>query len=391
MNGKLFKSLLLSGVREKETIFWIFLFPLMLFTIMVLIFSNMGGEDLSFDMILIDNSGTGMGSQIIHQVLDAVGTPAEEGKDPLFKIKEMRDKEEAYILLKEQKTDFILELPEDFNQKFGQVLLLSRLGNLPEERKPEIIIQKVELRNASSMAGDIMAQIMAQVNLEAAKQMNIEIPEITITGEVVGQTEAFNYADYFFAGVLIMAFFSTGLFNMGINLAYIRNKGIFKRFACTPLKISQVMSSTIFSNMIFMGIAFVLLLIYAKLLYGVTWAVFQPESIVFAILTAMLALAFGFFVGTVSKTPNSASGLSNLMFFPMQFLGGLYFPVFDLPPAVSWFVYINPLTYLAAGMRKAMGLMDAPVPHFTLYLVPLIWAAALLLISLKLFKWDGGE
>jgi ABC-2 type transport system permease protein len=188
-----------------------------------------------------------------------------------------------------------------------------------------------------------------------------------------------------------MAFFSTGLFNMGINLAYIRNKGIFKRFACTPLKISQVMSSTIFSNMIFMGIAFVLLLIYAKLLYGVTWAVFQPESIVFAILTAMLALAFGFFVGTVSKTPNSASGLSNLMFFPMQFLGGLYFPVFDLPPAVSWFVYINPLTYLAAGMRKAMGLMDAPVPHFTLYLVPLIWAAALLLISLKLFKWDGGE
>jgi ABC-2 type transport system permease protein len=332
-----------------------------------------------------------MGSQIIHQVLDAVGTPAEEGKDPLFKIKEMRDKEEAYILLKEQKTDFILELPEDFNQKFGQVLLLSRLGNLPEERKPEIIIQKVELRNASSMAGDIMAQIMAQVNLEAAKQMNIEIPEITITGEVVGQTEAFNYADYFFAGVLIMAFFSTGLFNMGINLAYIRNKGIFKRFACTPLKISQVMSSTIFSNMIFMGIAFVLLLIYAKLLYGVTWAVFQPESIVFAILTAMLALAFGFFVGTVSKTPNSASGLSNLMFFPMQFLGGLYFPVFDLPPAVSWFVYINPLTYLAAGMRKAMGLMDAPVPHFTLYLVPLIWAAALLLISLKLFKWDGGE
>ncbi len=391
MNGKLFKSLLLSGVREKETIFWIFLFPLMLFTIMVLIFSNMGGEDLSFDMILIDNSGTGMGSQIIHQVLEAVGTPAEEGKDPLFKIKEMRDKEEAYILLKEQKTDFILELPEDFNQKFGQVLLLSRLGNLPEERKPEIIIQKVELRNASSMAGDIMAQIMAQVNLEAAKQMNIEIPEITITGEVVGQTEAFNYADYFFAGVLIMAFFSTGLFNMGINLAYIRNKGIFKRFACTPLKISQVMSSTILSNMIFMGIAFVLLLIYAKLLYGVTWAVFQPESIVFAILTAMLALAFGFFVGTVSKTPNSASGLSNLMFFPMQFLGGLYFPVFDLPPAVSWFVYINPLTYLAAGMRKAMGLMDAPVPHFTLYLVPLIWAAALLLISLKLFKWDGGE
>jgi len=391
MNRALFKSLLISGVREKETIFWIFIFPLILFTIMVLIFSNMSGEDLSFDMILIDNSGTGLGSQIINQVVDAISTPSEEGKDPLFKITRLSDKEEAYTLLKEQKADIVLELPEDFNQKFGQVLLLSRLGEVPEDRKPEVIIQKVELRDTSSMASDIMTQVMAQVNLEAAKQMNIQIPEVEISSEVVGQTEDFNYADYFFAGVLIMAFFSTGLMNMGINLAYIRSKGVFKRFACTPMKTSQIMSATIFSNMIFMGIAFVLLLIYAKLFYGVTWAVFQPESILFAVMTAVLALTFGFFVGTVSKTPNSASGLANLLFFPMQFLGGLYFPVFDLPPAISWFVYINPLTYLAAGMRKSMGLMDAPVPHYTLYLVPLLWTITMLLISLKVFKWDGGE
>jgi ABC-2 type transport system permease protein len=151
------------------------------------------------------------------------------------------------------------------------------------------------------------------------------------------------------------------------------------------------MMGTITSNMFFMMIAFGILLVYAKLFYGITWSVFKPESLLFVLLTAVLALAFGFFVGTVSKTPNSASGFANMLFFPMQFLGGLYFPVFDLPPVISWFVYINPMTYLAAGMRNAMGLMEAPVPYFTLYLVPVLWIVGLLLISLRLFKWDGGE
>jgi hypothetical protein len=38
-----------------------------------------------------------------------------------------------------------------------------------------------------------------------------------------------------------------------------------------------------------------------------------------------------------------------------------------------------------------MGLMDAPLPYYTLFLIPILWTAVLLLISVKIFKWDGGE
>ncbi len=391
MKNQLFISLLKSGLREKETIFWILLFPLIIFTIMVLIFSNMTGEDLNFKMAVIDNSGTGMGSSIINQVFEGISQPQSPGDDPLYSIVDVKNKEEALILLKEQHIDIIVEIPEDFNQKFSQVIFFSKISSISAEDKPHINVERVPMRNLSKLAADIMEQILAEVNLEAAKRMNVTIPEASVATDIVGQTQEFNYADYFFAGILIMGFFSTGFFNMGINMTYFRKKGIFKRLACTPIKNSTLINATILSNLVFMLMSFLVLLIYAKLFYKVTWAIFYPESILFMLISAILSLAFGIFLGSVSKTPNSASGLANLLFFPMQFLGGLYFPVFDLSPAVRWFVYINPITYLAAGIRQSMGLMDAPLPYFTLFLVPIIWIVVLLLISVKIFKWDGGE
>jgi len=391
MRNQLFKSLVISGIREKETIFWILLFPLIVFTIMVLIFSNMTGEDLTFKMSVIDYSGTGLGSTIIHQVFDDISQPKTPDGDPLYSIIDVKSKEEALSLLKEQHIDLIVEIPEDFNIQFNQVIFFSKISQISADNNPQIIIESVPLRSLSKLASDVMEQILAQVNLEAAKRMNIKIDEATITSEIVGQTQNFNYADYFFAGVLIMAFFSAGFFNMGINMAHFRRTGVFKRLACTPIKNSTLLFATIMSNLVFMIMSFILMLVYAILFYNVTWAVFYPESILFMIVSAILSLSFGIFVGSISKTTNAASGLANLLFFPMQFLGGLYFPVFDLPPVIRWFVYINPITYCAAGMRQSMNLLDAPVPYYTLFLVPILWTVCLLLISMKFFKWDGGD
>lgn len=391
MRNQLFKSLLISGLREKETIFWILLFPLILFTIMVLIFSNMTGEDLNFKMAVIDHSGDGMGSTIIHQVFEDISTPENPEDEPLYSIIDVKNKDQALVLLKEQHIDVIVEIPENFNQNFNQVVFFSKISSISSDNKPTVIVESVPIRNLSKLASDVMKQILAEVNLEAAKRMNISIPDATISTEMVGQAQDFNYADYFLAGILIMGFFSTGFFNMGINMTYFRRKGIFKRFACTPIKNSTLISATILSNLVFMVMSFVILLIYAKLFYHVTWAIFYPESILFILISAILSLSFGIFLGSVSKTPNGAAGLANILFFPMQFLGGLYFPVFDLSPAVRWFVYINPITYLAAGMRQSMGLMDAPLPYYTLFLIPILWIVVLLLISVKIFKWDGGE
>jgi ABC-2 type transport system permease protein len=358
---------------------------------MVLIFSNMTGEDLNFKMAVIDHSGDGMGSTIIHQVFEDISTPENPEDEPLYSIIDVKNKDQALVLLKEQHIDVIVEIPENFNQNFNQVVFFSKISSISSDNKPTVIVESVPMRNLSKLASDVMKQILAEVNLEAAKRMNISIPDATISTEMVGQAQDFNYADYFLAGILIMGFFSTGFFNMGINMTYFRRKGIFKRFACTPIKNSTLISATILSNLVFMVMSFVILLIYAKLFYHVTWAIFYPESILFILISAILSLSFGIFLGSVSKTPNGADGLANILFFPMQFLGGLYFPVFDLSPAVRWFVYINPITYLAAGMRQSMRLMDAPLPYYTLFLIPILWIVVLLLISVKIFKWDGGE
>src|SRR6056297_3539120 len=100
MKSVLLKSFIKSGLRERETLFWVLLFPLILFTIMVLIFSNMGGEDLSFNMVLMDRSGEGMGTTVMDQVLEGISS-STGNKNALFNIREMSDEQKALELLKE--------------------------------------------------------------------------------------------------------------------------------------------------------------------------------------------------------------------------------------------------------------------------------------------------
>ncbi len=387
MKMNLFKALLISNIREKEVLFWIFAFPIILLTIMVMIFGSMDGQDINFKVALIDKGGEGMGTTIIRDVLKDVST-SSEGRKALFDIIVLDDTEEARQMLMDQKVSIIIEIPEDFNVKFNQVVFFSRITAISAQ-SPTVTVERVALRNASTLASDIFKQIMSSVNLEAAKRMNVKISGYEYSEETVGQSENFSYADFFLAGVLVMSFFSTGFFALGNDIAHNKHIGIMKRLSATPLSIRKFMYSNILSKMLIMVMSAVMLVIFGHFVFGSSFSILNPETFPFILLGILDALAFGLFIGSISKNANAASAIGNVLFFPMQFLGGLYFEVWDISPAVRWFVYINPMTYIAAGMRQGMGIVDAPVPAYSLYLVPLAWAAVMLVISIFTFDWRG--
>jgi len=387
MKTNLFKALLISNIREKEVLFWIFAFPILLLTIMIIIFSNMEGKDINFKVALIDKGGEGMGTEILGTVLDGVSKP-QDGKTPLFTIVNVEDPEEARQMLMDQKVALVIEIPEDFNVKFNQVVFFSKITGINAD-SPAVKTERVALRSSSSFASNVFNQIMAAVNVEAAKKMNVKLMDYDISSEILGQTDDFSWADYFLAGVLVMSFFSTGFFALGNDISHNKHIGVMKRLSATPLSVKRFMFSNILSKMVIMIISAVLLLVFGHFVFGSSFTILNLETFPFIILGILTALSFGIFIGSVSKNANAASAIGNVLFFPMQFLGGLYFPVWDISPAVRWFVYINPMTYIAAGMRQGMGIMDAPVPAYTLYLVPLAWSAIMLVISAFTFDWRG--
>jgi ABC-2 type transport system permease protein len=96
---------------------------------------------------------------------------------------------------------------------------------------------------------------------------------------------------------------------------------------------------------------------------------------------------FGFFISALAKNTNSANIIGQILNFPLQFLGGIYFPVNDVPWFIKWIVIINPITYLASGIRDTLGVMPSPYPIYLTILVPLAYTLVFLLISIKKYKY----
>jgi len=56
-------------------------------------------------------------------------------------------------------------------------------------------------------------------------------------------------------------------------------------------------------------------------------------------------LAIGLFISTVSKTQQQAMVTTFLFIFPAVLLSGFVFPILNMPEAVQWVTYLNPMRY----------------------------------------------
>lgn len=62
-------------------------------------------------------------------------------------------------------------------------------------------------------------------------------------------------------------------------------------------------------------------------------------------------LGFGLFISTVSRTQQQAMMATFLFFVPAILLSGLMFPIENMPPAIQYITYLNPLRYFLVIIR----------------------------------------
>ena len=99
-----------------------------------------------------------------------------------------------------------------------------------------------------------------------------------------------------------------------------------------------------------------------------------------------------FLVLSVAKSPESAGAMTQGIIFPLMFLGGLFFPVMELPGVIRWVVLVNPVTYLINGLRDTLGVYPSPTSFYLNIGVPALWFIGGSIIAAGFFKWNpGGE
>ncbi|MGC5012729.1 ABC transporter permease [Streptosporangium sp. DT93] len=191
----------------------------------------------------------------------------------------------------------------------------------------------------------------------------------------------------------------TGFQNLGITIAMDRDNGTLKRLAGTPLpRVSYFMGKAL-TTLFVSFLQVVILLIIGVTLFDLQLPSEASRWLTFAwvfVLGVLGSSLLGVAISGLPRSAKSAGAVITLPFTVLQFISGVFIPVFTLP---SWLVNIAslfPLKWMCQGFRSVF-LGDAgatlEIAHsYELDRVALVlgaWTVGGLLLCLMTFRWKS--
>lgn len=107
------------------------------------------------------------------------------------------------------------------------------------------------------------------------------------------------------------------------------------------------------------------------------------------VLVGTLAfLAIGLLAGAVSKTPEAATAVANLIVLPMAFLSGAFFPLESSPGWLRAVSDILPLKHLVEAMQGVMVRGESPASALPAIAILLGFTVVVSALAIRMFRWD---
>jgi len=159
-----------------------------------------------------------------------------------------------------------------------------------------------------------------------------------------------------------------GSINETMSIVWDKSLGVFDRILAAPVSSTSIVIGKTMAGAVMGVISALVLLIIGSSLFGVSFA-----NIGFALLIVVLAsfsfTGIGTIISGLASEPREAMMLSNLLRFPMMFLGGVFFPVEAMPMPLPYIARFLPLTYATEALRATMSENIAVVLFDTIVLV----------------------
>lgn len=188
---------------------------------------------------------------------------------------------------------------------------------------------------------------------------------------------------YILGSFAMYSVIQTVLFNLGISVASERYTGWYRYQRTTPLRLWVMFGAKLTANLLLALFALSLLLVIGAWSEGVHLPASAWVSLVAQVLFGVLPFAaLGVFIGYVSRGPNTASPLTNLIFFPLAFASGLFIPIDSLPRVVQNIAPFLPAYHGGMLARVAVG-----VPSASAQWVHAVWLLGFTAVFLALAVW----
>ena len=349
--------------REKASVLWSYAFPVFMILLFGAIFGREGSTPISVRVAVADRDHSFFSQLLVGSALARV---------PTFKVR-AGDLDTLLTELKNGRGTLVLEIPQGFGRDLlagrGAVNAYYNVSNLQFNAAALTVLEVIESRFAERMSGRNAPLKFTQVPVGATK-------------------EKWRYIDYLLPGLIGMSVMSTCLFSVGFVLTSYRERGNLKRLQVTPLPKWVFVLAIIIQRYVIILSQAALLVVIAILVFHAHLHGSLLDGFLFLTLGMVTFVALGFLIGARVAKAETGAGIANVIFFPMMFLSGTFFPVDNLPGILQPVLKVLPLKYLVEGLRQifvegasitSLGIESAVLAAF---------AVIFFVVSVKIFRWQ---
>jgi ABC-2 type transport system permease protein len=260
----------------------------------------------------------------------------------------------------------------------------------------ETVISVLPSEAAAMPRGRIVGAYLAEARSECLRYMrapSFMLPIMMfpglfylVFGVLMAQSSGAEAARYLLASYGVFGVMSPGLFGFGVSLALERDGGLLTFKRALPMPAGAYLLGKMLMAMAAAAVVILFLLMLSQLAHVALTPMQAGALVLTGVLGVLPFCALGMFVGTVFKG-QGAPGILQLIYLPMSFLSGLWFPLPTLPKFLQQIAPIWPSYHLDKVAMAAVGLNSEPLLPHVLVLVG--FAAGFLLLATRRLRRYG--
>ncbi len=371
--------------REPEAVFWVYGFPILMVVLLGIAFRNKPIEKVSVDVVATDPADAAEVTKLL-----------SKGEPNRTYVPMSDDFDAASLRLRTGKTDLVVRsetLARSASKENAGATNSESSAAAPKTLTPALSQRERENTTAVPPRYEYFfdpgrpESVLARNAVNDLLQRNAgRTDPLAVTDHPVDEPGG-RYIDFLVPGLLGMSLMGGGLWGVGFVTVDMRIRKLLKRFLATPMKKSHFLAGIMISRLLFMVPEVLVLLVFARLSFGVRVYGSVPLVVLLIFLGAVTFAGIGLLVASRAKTLETVSGLMNLVMLPMWLLSGIFFSPERFPDFAQPVIRILPLTPLISSLRSVMqegaGLL-AIAPQIGILVA---WGLATFALALRWFRW----
>jgi ABC-2 type transport system permease protein len=329
-------------LREKEAVFWVFVFPVLMTFALGIAFRNTAPDQTPVAIEATTDAKASETAQLLSGSPEITAT--------------VMSPNEAAQALRSGKVSIVVTPQNDsFEYRFDPTR--------PESRAARLMLDDV-LQRGKGRA------------------------DVVKTGEEQITEPGARYVDFLVPGLIGMNLMGSGLWGLGFTVVIARSRKILKRFAATPMRRSHYLFSFMLSRLVFLVLEVAAVIGFAWLVFDFTVRGSWLSLTLITVLGGFTFSGLGLLVAARPTTIEGVSGLMNFIMLPMWLLSGTFFSSERFPQVLQPFIKALPLTALNSVLRSVMNEGAALSSNWSPIAILLAWCVVSFVVALKIFKWQ---